>query len=218
MPRVILRTVEPAKLFACQSVEKRWISSNASRAMSLITRSVNGTIAQRPKCRHAICTRPSAMMRAERPRGGGLRRLEVGRAERDGVDQPACEQRHEQVGDGRADHRQRQARAEPGLVAPVAEDERQHHADRGATIFAFLDHDMFRLRKTQTGSIRLRRHGHTSPAAPKNSDFEEGRGVRPDRYEPKRLGGEDAAIPETGRAREERQANTSKSCMPSRGS
>ncbi|TJV21648.1 MAG: hypothetical protein E5Y18_19140 [Mesorhizobium sp.] len=24
MPRVILRTVEPAKLFACQSVEKRW--------------------------------------------------------------------------------------------------------------------------------------------------------------------------------------------------
>ena len=49
MPRVILRTVEPAKLFACQSVEKRCTRWNASRAMSLITRSVNGTIAHRPK-------------------------------------------------------------------------------------------------------------------------------------------------------------------------
>ena len=103
---------------------------------------------------------PNAASRA------GLRRLEVGRAERDGVDQPPGEQRHEQVGDGCADHRQRQARAEPGLVAPVAEDERQHHADRGGTIFAFIDHDMFRLRRTQTGSIRLRRHGHARPAAP----------------------------------------------------
>ncbi len=44
MPRVILRTVEPAKLLACQSVEKRCTRVKASRATSDMIRSVNGTI------------------------------------------------------------------------------------------------------------------------------------------------------------------------------
>jgi len=33
MPRVIRRTIEPAKLFACQSVEKRCTRQKASLAM-----------------------------------------------------------------------------------------------------------------------------------------------------------------------------------------
>ncbi len=41
---------------------------------------------------------------AERDEGAGLRRFEVRCAKCDGVDQPAGEQRHEQVGHGGADH------------------------------------------------------------------------------------------------------------------
>ena len=59
MPRVILRTVEPAKLLACQSVEKRCTRMNASRDTSDMIRSVNGTIACSPASRRIIDTRPS---------------------------------------------------------------------------------------------------------------------------------------------------------------
>lgn len=41
IPRVILRTVEPAKLFACQSVEKRCTRWNDAAAISLIIFSVS---------------------------------------------------------------------------------------------------------------------------------------------------------------------------------
>ena len=60
MPRVTLRTVEPAKLLACQSVEKRCTRMKASRDTSDMIRSVNGTIACSPTRRRIIETRPSA--------------------------------------------------------------------------------------------------------------------------------------------------------------
>ncbi len=60
MPRVILRTVEPAKLLACQSVEKRCTRMKASRATSDMMRSVNGTIACKPIRRSTIEASPSA--------------------------------------------------------------------------------------------------------------------------------------------------------------
>src|SRR6266581_2160603 len=62
MPRVILRTVEPAKLLACQSVEKRCTRMKASRDTSDMIRSVNGTIACSPTRRSVIETSPSATM------------------------------------------------------------------------------------------------------------------------------------------------------------
>jgi hypothetical protein len=62
MPRVILRTVEPAKLLACQSVEKRCRRMKASRDTSDMIRSVNGTIAFNPIRRRIIDSRPSATM------------------------------------------------------------------------------------------------------------------------------------------------------------
>ena len=62
MPRVILRTVEPAKLLACQSVEKRCTRMKASRATSDMIRSVNGTIACSPIRRSTIEAKPSATM------------------------------------------------------------------------------------------------------------------------------------------------------------
>ena len=62
MPRVILRTVEPAKLLACQSVEKRCTRMKASRDTSDMIRSVNGTIACNPIRRRIIEIRPSATM------------------------------------------------------------------------------------------------------------------------------------------------------------
>jgi len=62
MPRVILRTVEPAKLLACQSVENRCTRMKASRDTSDMIRSVNGTIACSPTSRSVIEARPSATM------------------------------------------------------------------------------------------------------------------------------------------------------------
>ena len=62
MPRVTLRTVEPAKLLACQSVEKRCTRMKASRDTSDMISSVNGTIACSPIRRRIIETRPSATM------------------------------------------------------------------------------------------------------------------------------------------------------------
>ena len=62
MPRVILRTVEPAKLLACQSVEKRCTRAKASRDTSDMIFSVNGTIACNPVRRRIIEMRPSATM------------------------------------------------------------------------------------------------------------------------------------------------------------
>ena len=62
MPRVILRTVEPAKLLACQSVENRCTRIKASRATSDMVRSVNGTIALSPIRRRITETSPSATM------------------------------------------------------------------------------------------------------------------------------------------------------------
>ena len=62
MPRVILRTVEPAKLLACQSVEKRCTRMKASRATSDMIFSVNGTIACSPISRSTIDSAPSATM------------------------------------------------------------------------------------------------------------------------------------------------------------
>ncbi len=62
MPRVILRTVDPANELACQSVEKRCTRMKASREMSDISFSVNGTIACKPLRRSTIDNRPSATM------------------------------------------------------------------------------------------------------------------------------------------------------------
>jgi len=62
MPRVTLRTVEPAKELACQSVEKRCTRMNASCATSDMMRSVNGTIACNPIRRSTIEASPNATM------------------------------------------------------------------------------------------------------------------------------------------------------------
>ena len=62
MPRVILRTVEPANELACQSVEKRCTRAKESRATSDMICSVNGTIACKPVSRRIIDISPSATM------------------------------------------------------------------------------------------------------------------------------------------------------------
>ena len=152
MPRVILRTVEPAKLLACQSVEKRCTRMKASRATSDMIRSVNGTIACSPIRRRIIEARPSATIAAKavdrRPPRGRIRR-----ARGHGVDQMAGEQRHEQVG-----HRgPQQAAGDDGgadrLLEPVAEHEGQHHANGGGAVVARGGHGVIRLRSR---TLRLR--------------------------------------------------------------
>ena len=101
MPRVILRTVEPAKLLACQSVEKRCTRMKASRDTSDMIFSVNGTIACRPISRRIIDSSAERHDAAEGDQRGVPRRR-IRRAQRQRIDQPAGEQRHEQVGRGRA--------------------------------------------------------------------------------------------------------------------
>ena len=101
MPRVILRTVEPAKLLACQSVEKRCTRMKASRDTSDMIRSVNGTIACRPISRRTIDIRPSATI-APNAMNAARRAAGSDAPEGHGIDQMAGKYRHEQVGDGRA--------------------------------------------------------------------------------------------------------------------
>ena len=60
MPRVTLRTVEPAKLLACQSVEKRWMRWNASAAMSAIIFSVRSMMPMKAMVRNTMAPSASA--------------------------------------------------------------------------------------------------------------------------------------------------------------
>lgn len=60
MPRVILRTVDPAKLLACQSVEKRWTRWKASAAISAIIFRVSSTMAMKARLRSTTPVSASA--------------------------------------------------------------------------------------------------------------------------------------------------------------
>lgn len=61
MPRVTLRTVDPAKLLACQSVEKRCTRWNASAATSAIIFSVSSTIPMKARLRSTTPVSAKAM-------------------------------------------------------------------------------------------------------------------------------------------------------------
>lgn len=63
MPRVILRTVEPAKALACQSVEKRCTRRNASSTIACIMLSVIGMICMKAVWRSSAAPKPSAIRR-----------------------------------------------------------------------------------------------------------------------------------------------------------
>ena len=62
MPRVILRTIEPAKVLACHSVEKRCTRQNASRASAVMMCSVSRMMPRNARCRSTINTSPSNSM------------------------------------------------------------------------------------------------------------------------------------------------------------
>ena len=62
MPRVILRTVEPANELACQSDEKRCTRCKALCVISLIILSVSPMICSKPSCRMITEPTPSATM------------------------------------------------------------------------------------------------------------------------------------------------------------
>ena len=68
MPRVTRRTMEPAKLFACQSVEKRCTRRKASPASRAIKRTVSRLMFMSERCRPATRMAPSNNMviRADR--------------------------------------------------------------------------------------------------------------------------------------------------------
>jgi hypothetical protein len=127
MPRVTLRTVEPAKELACQSVEKRCTRVKASWATSDMILSVNGTIAWRPISLSTTDAAPSATMAPNATsaarRASGSDEPRVRR-----IDQMSGEYRHEQVGDGCAEQAAGHDQAASGLLQPVPEYEGQHHA------------------------------------------------------------------------------------------
>ncbi len=75
MPRVILRTVEPAKLLACQSLEKRCTRWKASRTTSAMMPKVSGTTPHQARCRSTTITSPSpAIMRKASSAAGAASR------------------------------------------------------------------------------------------------------------------------------------------------
>ena len=163
MPRVILRTVEPAKLLACQSVEKRCTRMKASRDTSDMIRSVNGTIACNPIRRRIIDTRPSAtiapnaMNAAWRAAGSDAPEVMASTRwpENTGMNRSA---------DGRAEQAAGDDRGAGRLIEPVAEHERQHHADRGGALVDLSGHGVIRLRSRACRLRWLTRDG-TKPNA-----------------------------------------------------
>ena len=128
MPRVTLRTVEPAKLLACQSVEKRCTRWNASRgdvahdAERERHHRPPGEVAQRDhRERRAPIIARKAASAPSRPAG----------AERQRVDQPAGEDRHEDLGQRRERHRRGQQDGLPLAARPVAGGEAEDGAQDG---------------------------------------------------------------------------------------
>ena len=65
MPREILRTVEPAKVLACHSVERRWTRAKPFRAMSPIVRKVSGTTRLQAMWRSIRAAKLNAVMAAK---------------------------------------------------------------------------------------------------------------------------------------------------------
>ena len=122
MPRVILRTVEPAKLLACQSVEKRCTRANASAATSAIICSVNGTMPLKKAKRKRHRARPSTAM-APKARSAEPSAAPRSALPGEGVDEAAGEERHQHVGDRGDEREARDPRHARALAAPQAEDE-----------------------------------------------------------------------------------------------
>ena len=127
MPRVTLRTSEPAKLLACQSVEKRCTRWNAVGRNLAHDRERErdhrrpGDVAKRDH-RHA---------EPDDGEEGGDRSAASRRAERQRVDQPAGEDRHEDLGQSRQRHRGAD-QARPALApAPVGPREAEDGAEGG---------------------------------------------------------------------------------------
>ena len=154
MPRVILRTVDPAKLLACQSVEKRCTRMKASRATSDMIRSVNGTM--RLESGQAQDHRHEAERhdRAERqPRAPGARQ------DRPAPRVIASTRRPENTGMNRSatvapSKPPAMAAASQRLIEPVAKHKGHHHADRGGASCRFersWRHPA--TRSAQTGSV-----------------------------------------------------------------
>ena len=132
MPRVTLRTVEPAKLLACQSVENRCTRWKASAAMSAIIFSVRSMIAMKATCRmhDGAAARPT---RIENAATAAFQIVDIaGRPTGDGVDQAACIERRQHVGQRRKQHGCHDDGQPPGLAAPVREGEAKNAAERAA--------------------------------------------------------------------------------------
>ena len=102
MPRVILRTVEPAKLLACQSVEKRCTRWNASardvghHAQRQLDDADEGEMAQ-----HQSRRWPARSAPGRPPRHAFQAAASAARAARHRVDQPAGIERRQHVGQRR---------------------------------------------------------------------------------------------------------------------
>ncbi len=126
MPRVTLRTVEPAKALACQSVEKRCTRWNASCEMSLIIFSVSVMRLMKENWRSTTESEPEP----EQDQEGGDRRVHrdvaVRPAGRHRLDEVAGKQRRQHVGDGRAEETEEEEADAHGLLSPVPGGEPQH--------------------------------------------------------------------------------------------
>ena len=121
MPRVTLRTVEPAKLLACQSVEKRctrWKASGRDVGHHLQRQVDDRDEGDMPEHDRAEQQARSSVAKAAMA-ASQIDRVARGAAG-DRVDQPARIERRQHVGQRREQHGRHDDGQAPRLMAPVA--------------------------------------------------------------------------------------------------
>jgi hypothetical protein len=132
---MIRRTMEPLKVLACHSVEKRCTRQNASCAMAAMIRRVSRMMPahgnQRGAQRHD---------RRERGKRRLPRCIAVNFEKPRCIDQAAGVDRHQHVGDGGADHDGCSAGDRPWLAPPGEE---RHIAERPRALVRLMDRRWF---------------------------------------------------------------------------
>ena len=132
MPREILRTVEPAKLLACQSVENRWTRAKPSRVTSAhhLERQRNELAERDEPHRDGEEAEPDHHQKRKERRVP--RRRIARRALADRIDQRAREIGRRDVAE-RREHERRHDDGDPDrLLGPVTGDEAEDGADRAS--------------------------------------------------------------------------------------
>ena len=119
MPRVILRTIEPAKLLACQSVEKALHPPEAFLGDRLHDRELKRMMQRNARWRSAIMPTPSAQHCGQCVEGSDAREIAIALDGAHRTDQSPGKQRHQHVRHGGRGHQHDDRRHQVTLPTPM---------------------------------------------------------------------------------------------------